>query len=65
MRTSAPAFSKACSRLMISSTLGLPRRQPSARAVSVNGNGSARAASTAAVTRSTEQPWAEDAYAPR
>ena len=36
----------------MSSRFGLPRRKLSVRAVSVNGNGSARAASTAAATRS-------------
>ena len=54
--TSAPAFSKACRRLMMLSRFGLPRRKPSARAVSVNGKGSARAAFTAAATRSVA--WA-------
>ena len=54
--TSAPAFSKACSRLMMSSRFGLPRRKLSVRAVSVNGNPAARAASTAAATRSVACP---------
>ena len=42
--TSAPARSKACRRLMVSSRSGLPRRKFSERAVSVKGNGRARAA---------------------
>ena len=44
---------KACSRAIVSSRSGLPRRKFSARAVSVNGKSSARAASAAAATRST------------
>ena len=54
--TSAPAFSKACRRLMVSSRLGLPRRKFSVRAVSVNGKGRALAACTAAATRSVAWP---------
>jgi hypothetical protein len=54
--TSAPAFAKAWSRFMVSSRSGLPRRKFSARAVSVNGKGSARAAATEAATRSTARP---------
>ncbi len=54
--TSAPAFSNACSRLITSARSGLPRRKLSVRAVSVNGNDSARAACTAAATRSVACP---------
>ena len=54
--TSAPAFSKACRRAIVSSRLGLPRKKFSVRAVSVNGNDSARAACTAAATRSVAWP---------
>ena len=56
INTSAPAFSKACSRLIVSSRLGLPRRKFSVRAVRVKGNDSARAACTAAATRSVACP---------
>ena len=54
--TSAPAASKACRRRIVSSRSGLPRRKFSARAVSVKGKGSARAALAAAATRSVA--WA-------
>ena len=54
--TSAPAFSKAKSRAIVSSRSGLPRRKFSARAVKVNGKASARAACAAAATRSVAWP---------
>src|SRR6266516_4620501 len=50
--TSAPAFSYAIRRLIVSSKFGLPRTKFSARAASVKGNGSDRDASTLAATRS-------------
>ena len=55
--TSAPAFSKATRRLRVSSRLGFPQMKFSARAVTVKGKGSARAACTAVATRSTA--WAK------
>src|SRR6267143_562149 len=50
--TSAPAFSNACKRLIVSCRSGLPRKKFSVRAVKVNAKGSARAARAAAATRS-------------
>ena len=52
IRTSAPTASRACSRRIVSSRFGLPRRKFSARAVKANGKYNLRAAPTAAATRS-------------
>ena len=49
--TSAPAFSKACRPLDDVVEVRIAAQKFSVRAVSVNGNGSARAALTAAATR--------------